>query len=210
MKLFAFFLLLIAASETLTALTDGEVDVFNITDAKAIPVCDDDYLNGGHRTETGSSLEVNYANLDAFVAQDGILSAERPNLPFPQFFKIGYGGLWKKGIQHWVAFPMLGVMACKQFVDLGRMSVGPKHGACQSSFKLASKWYQLNGCDPSTGMPKYLLDEDGVTIASCAAKNFKVICLKEGKIWGRGSCEGPPPDEPGSLKRWGDDVDENT
>lgn len=144
-------------------------------------------------------------NDDVFSADDGNLTS-LPDMPAPKLANIGYGTQWKKGLQHWVAFPMLGLAACKKFVDLGTKGVGEKHGACQKSFRIFSTWYQLNGCNPTTGQPKFLLDGNGNTLKSCAKKEFKVMCLKEGIITGKGSCELPPPDEGGDRVDWEEGV----
>lgn len=95
---------------------------------------------------------------------------------------------------------MLGLIACKKTQDLGRAAAGKNHTACQKSFEIIpGKRYQLDGCSSKTGMPKYLLDGNGNAIASCAKKDSKILCLKEGKIRVKGSCEGPPPSNWGTL-----------
>lgn len=189
------FVLFIAAPKALAALVDHSAIILDHADGGIVADCDEHDLHEVEYAPLRITPGVDCAEFDAFPSQDGHNSTESSFTSV----KIGYGGHWNKGIKHWVAFPMLGLVACKQFVDLGRMSVGAKHGACQKSFNIANKWYQLYDCDPTTGMPKYLLDGEGVTIASCAAKTFKILCMKEGEIWGRGSCESPPPEELESL-----------
>lgn len=160
---------------------------------ESMPTCSEEDLIENDVGDDGNDPEIECSELDALVTRNETDLAGSPFPILPKLLKIGYGTQWKKGLQHWVAFPMLGLVACKKYVDLGRMSVGPKHSACQASFEISGKWYQLNGCNPTTGMPKYLLDENGYAIASCAKKNFKVLCLKEGRITGKGSCEDNPP-----------------
>lgn len=207
---FSIILLCISALKTVNSVPSGEPSIFDLSDENSVADRDDEIFPGNNHTEIFESpVEAECTELGIFSSndnQDNGNSTEAPDLPFPGLLKIGYGGHWKKGIQHWVAFPMHGLAACKQFVDLGRMGVGPKNGACQKSFKIANKWFQFDACHPTTGMPKYLLDEQGITIASCAAKKFEVLCLKQGKIWGRGSCEGPPPDELASSRGAEDDT----
>lgn len=48
-------------------------------------------------------------------------------------------------------------------------------------------------------MPQLLLDGEGYAIQTCNPKKFKVLCMVEGIIQGRGSCEGPPPDSERQL-----------
>lgn len=122
------------------------------------------------------------------------------DFPFPRkslkrMRQVGYGIQWKKGLQNWVAFPLVGLVGCKKYQTLGRMSVGRKHGSCQKAFQIHGKWHQLDGCNPTTGMPKYLLNDEGDIIASCKPKRSKLMCIKEGKIHVRGTCEDPPPEQ---------------
>lgn len=130
------------------------------------------------------------AQLDSTLVDNDATNSTDLALPKP--FHVGYGTQRKKGIVHWVAFPMLGLAACKNFADLGPKLVGDKHGACQKSFSLFGIWFQLEDCNPLTGLPATLLDKKGKPIKTCANKSFSLLCLKEGKIHGKGSCEDDP------------------
>lgn len=126
--------------------------------------------------------------------------------------QVGYGLQWKKGLQNWVAFPLVGLLGCKKYTTLGRMSVGKRHTSCQKAFPIWGQMHQLDGCNPTTGMPKHLLNADGDIIASCKPKRSKLLCVKEGKIYVRGTCEDPPPGEDdGSVEDidWDEQEDED-
>lgn len=110
-----------------------------------------------------------------------------PSPKLKRIYQIGYGLQWKKGLQHWVAFPLVGLLVFDKYTTLGRMSVGKKHGSCQKGFQISGKWRQLDGCNLTTSMHKYLLDQQGKTIASCKPKRLKLMCLKEDKIYVRGT-----------------------
>lgn len=214
MRPFNILCVLISTAVGLAASAHNNVTDLEPVGQDSIPTCSEEYLIEDAIGDGESDIEVGCSEFDALVAHNETNLAVSPFPILPKLLKIGYGTQWKKGLQHWVAFPMLGLVACKKYVDLGRVSVGQKHGACQASFEISGKWYQLDGCNPTTGMPKYLLDENGYAITSCAKKNFKVLCLKEGKISGKGSCEDEPPvptlapTEPGSLfeRDVGDDM----
>lgn len=174
------------------------------------------WLKGAPIWEDSNTVaEVGDIELDAVAIQDHdlalVMDTNSTDFPSPDLKKmrsVGYGLQWKKGLQNWVAFPLVGLLACKQYTTLGRMAVGKKHGSCQKGFKIWGKWRQLDGCNPATGMPKYLLDEEGNIIASCKAKRANIMCVKEGKIHIRGTCEDPPPEEDdGPVDEWDDGLD---
>lgn len=213
MKPFACLLMLISASGALNlaALPEAnpaQVPLGHVHRNTITPRSEEDSLSRGGKPQTKGDIDADSIHIDDVPSDDDGNFTSLPDLSVPKLANIGYGTQWKKGIQHWVAFPMLGPVACKKFVDLGTKGAGEKHGACQKSFRVLNTWYQLNGCNPTTGMPKSLLDGDGKTIKSCAKKEFKVMCLKEGIITGKGSCELPPPDE-GDLSDsvyWEEDI----
>lgn len=193
MRLLSFLLLLVASVVAFATIQDDDLSDQGDVDAGGLPECTRDHFLEDRSIDSAEGPELDCADLDAPAVASETNSTSL-DLPMPKYLKIGYGYQWKKGLQRWVALPMLGLLACRQYQDLGRMAVGPKHGACQKSFEIQGKWYQLSGCNPTTGMPKYLLDAKGYTIASCARKQFNILCLKQGKIFGRGSCEGSAPD----------------
>lgn len=124
---------------------------------------------------------------------DATNATKFPLPPVKRMFQVGYGLQWKKGLQNWVAFPLVGLRACKKYTTLGRMGIGKRHGACQKDFQVWGRRRQFDGCHPTTGVPKHVLDEQGNIIATCNPKRSKLLCLQEGKIHIRGTCEDPPP-----------------
>lgn len=200
-------LVIVSAAVALTTRTQEDLtDLEDAASGQSIPECSDGLSLDAMDMDQVVDAVLNGDDTNTLnVAGETSTTNSSVSTP-PKLLKIGFGYHWKKGLKHWVAFPMLGLLACKKSQDLGRMSAGKEHTACQKSFEVMGKWYQLDGCNAVTGMPKYLLDGEGYAIASCGKKTSKILCMKEGKIHGKGSCEGPPPSNWATLRP--DTVDE--